>query len=535
MKNFTLRSVFFIVCFLISSLTFSNNYTFFKNSIEEISNSNKYSAPLIDNAILIAFFKKYPELKKYQTEVTALYKSKSYKSIWYGGNEINEFGHLLYHKLNLISDEGVQINLPYKNKIDEIFDEENPDEKFSESDTEIFISSMYIIYAKHVYEGIDAKTVTDIGWFLPKKKISYESLLDSIVMNPRLMDKNNEVLFSQYYKLHEFLKKYRIIEKNNTWTPISINSPYKDLRPDDTSNTIAQIRQRLFVIGDLQKDSKSNVYDEELMAGILKYKQRYGLTLNYKIMEDHIKQMNEPISNRIKTIMLNMERCRWIPPTLEKGDEYIMVNIPSFMLYYVRNGNYDLVSNVFIGTPLTKTVIFSGKIDRIVFSPYWNVPTSIINNELKLKMAEDKNYLADHNMEWNNGRVRQKPGPKNSLGLVKFMFPNPNDIYLHDSPAKSLFTFEKRIFSHGCINVMKAKELAIAMLKNYPDWTVDKINNAMNGEKETTCMLTKKIPIYIGYFTAWVNREGEINFFPDVYDRDADLGKIMFPKDISFK
>lgn len=138
-------------------------------------------------------------------------------------------------------------------------------------------------------------------------------------------------------------------------------------------------------------------------------------------------------------------------------------------------------------------------------------------------------------MEWNNGKVRQKPGPKNSLGLVKFMFPNPNDIYLHDSPAKSLFTFEKRIFSHGCINVMKAKELAIAMLKNYPDWPEDKINNAMSGEKEITCMLTKKVPIYIGYFTAWVSREGEINFFPDVYDRDIDLNKILFPEDASLK
>jgi murein L,D-transpeptidase YcbB/YkuD len=90
--------------------------------------------------------------------------------------------------------------------------------------------------------------------------------------------------------------------------------------------------------------------------------------------------------------MLNIERCRWIPPTLEKEKEYVMVNIPSFMLYYVRNGNYDLISNVFIGTPLTKTVIFSGQIDRIVFSPYWNVPTSIVNNELKLKIAQDKNY-----------------------------------------------------------------------------------------------------------------------------------------------
>lgn len=351
-----------------------------KNTEAENSTYSKCTIPLIDDNVLNTFFKKYSNLKKHQTEVTALYRSKSYKSIWYDDNEINEFGHLLYHKLNLISDEGVEINLPYKDKIDEIFDEENPKEKFSESDTELFISSMYIIYVKHVYEGIDAKTVTDIGWFLPKKKISYESLLDSIVTNPKLLDKNSEVLFSQYYRLHEVLKKYRKIQKNNNWSPITTDSPYKDLRPDDTSNTIAQIRQRLAVIGDLQKDSKSNIYDEELMAGVLKYKQRHGLTLNYKITKDHIQQMNEPVSNRIKTIMLNMERCRWIPPTLEKGDEYVMVNIPSFMLYYVRNGNYDVVSNVFIGTLLTKTVIFSGKIDRIVFSPYWNVPASIVNN-----------------------------------------------------------------------------------------------------------------------------------------------------------
>jgi murein L,D-transpeptidase YcbB/YkuD len=271
------------------------------------------------------------------------------------------------------------------------------------------------------------------------------------------------------------------------------------------------------------------------MAGVLKYKKRYGLTLNYKITKEHIDQMNEPISDRIKTLMLNMERCRWIPPALEKGHEYVMVNIPSFMLYFVRDGNYEIESNVFIGTPLTKTVIFSGQIDRIVFSPYWNIPTSIVNNELKSQIAANKNYLAEHNMEWNNGRVRQKPGPKNSLGLVKFMFPNPNDIYLHDSPAKSLFTFEKRIFSHGCINVMKAKELAISLLKEYPNWPVEKINDAMSGKKETTCMLTKKVPIYIGYFTAWVDREGEINFFPDVYERDIRLNSILFPDDTLYK
>ncbi|HJY13479.1 MAG TPA: L,D-transpeptidase family protein, partial [Flavobacterium sp.] len=404
-----------------------------------------------------AFFKKYSQLKEYQNDVSTLYKDRSYKSIWYEGSDINEFGHLMYQKLNSTYEQGVQVRIPYKDKIDEVFNEES-DKKISESDTELLLSSMYILYAKHVFQGMDAAEQNKIEWYLPKKKLSYETLLDSIVTNPNLLDENNHVLFSQYYKLQSVLKKYREIEKNNTWNTITMPNPYKDLRPDDTGVTIQDVRTRLFVIGDLAKDSKSNFYDQELMDGVMKYKLRHVLTPNYIINKEHINQMNEPVSDRIKTLMLNMERCRWIPPTLENQEEYVMVNIPSFRLYFVRNGNYDVVSKVFIGTPLTKTVIFSGQIDRIVFSPYWYVPASIIKNELQLKMAEDKNYLADHNMEWNGGNVRQKPGPENALGLVKFMFPNPNDIYMHDSPSKTLFGFEKRIFSHGCINVEKAKE-----------------------------------------------------------------------------
>ncbi|MNQ36402.1 murein L,D-transpeptidase [compost metagenome] len=537
MKNFTL-TIFLVSCFLVSSFGYSKDNRLSGNRktaffIPNISFDN-YAAPTIDNATLLTFFKKYSQLKDYQNDVSTLYKDRSYKAIWYSGDQINEFGHLMYHKLNSTYEEGVQIRIPYKNKIDEVFDEEST-EKVSESDAELLLSSMYIFYAKHVYQGMDAATQNKIEWYLPKKKISYQTLLDSISSNPNLLDQNNHVLFSQYYKLQEVLKKYREIEKNNTWKTITIPEPYKDLRPDDTGITISQVRTRLFVVGDLAQDSKSNFYDRELMDAVMKYKLRHVLTPNYIITKDHINQMNEPISDRIKTLMLNMERCRWIPPTLENQSEYVMVNIPSFRLYYVRNGNYDIVSNVFIGTPLTQTVIFSGQIDRIVFSPYWYVPTSIIKNELKLKMAEDKNYLTEHNFDWNGGKVRQKPGPDNALGLVKFMFPNPNDIYMHDSPSKSLFGFEKRIFSHGCINVEKAKELAIAMLRDYPDWPVDKINEAMSGVKETPCMLKKKVPIYIGYFTAWVSKEGDIGFFPDVYQRDVQLNSLLFPQDTGFK
>ena len=332
------------------------------------------------------------------------------------------------------------------------------------------------------------------------------------------------LLSRQYDKLQSALEKYQKIERKRLWKKIDIDSAtYKDLKPFDSGVAVKQIRERLFVDGDLKQDSKSSLYDEELMAGVLNYKKRYGLTLNYKLTYEHIKQMNEPIEERIKTIKLNMQRCQLIPENLVNATDYILVNIPSYRLLYVKGGVNEFVSDVFVGTTWSETEIFSSTMDKVVFSPYWNVPQSIIDNELKLNMAKDKNYLEEHNMEWNGGKVRQKPGPKNSLGLVKFLFPNPFDIYMHDTPAKSLFQFEQHTFSHGCINIKEAKKLAHVILKGDPDWTDEMIDNAMNGEKETTCILKNKIPIYIGYFTSWVNEEtGEVYFYPDVYQKDKE-------------
>ncbi|KQO34427.1 hypothetical protein ASF10_01540 [Flavobacterium sp. Leaf82] len=532
MRNSTSVSVIIAVSFLMFSFKSSSKEISIKNDKTESEyvfvSKKTFFKTTVDVETINQFYGKYPKLKKYQNDVLDLYKKKEYKLIWYDDKSVSEFGSLLYHKVRLLSDQGVKATMPYMDLVDDVFNE-NVTADLPQIDTELLLSNMYVFYASNVYSGVDASTLKKIGWFLPAKTISYAKILDSLMVDPGRLNKDENLLYGQYYKLQAVLKKYRTIEKNNQWKKIDIDSAnYKDLKPFDSGVAIKQIRERLFVVGDLAQDSKRDVYDEEMMAGILKYKKRYGLKLNYTLTREHIDQMNEPIGNRIKTIMLNMERCRWIPTNLAQASEYIMVNIPSFRLVYVKNGKYELVSDVFVGTRMTETVIFSGNMDRIVFSPYWYVPQSIIKNELKLKMAEDKNYLADHNMEWNGGNVRQKPGPKNSLGLVKFMFPNPNDIYLHDTPAKSLFEFEKRIFSHGCINVKEAKGLALAILKDDPDWPVDKIDQAMSGEKETTCKLKTKIPIYIGYFTAWVSDDGEIGFYPDVYDRDVQLYKLLY-------
>src|SRR5690606_22509262 len=170
--------------------------------------------------------------------------------------------------------------------------------------------------------------------------------------------------------------------------------------------------------------------------------------------------LNIPVSERIKTITVNMERCRWVPSSINTEKEYIAVNIPSYRLFYFRGKDTILISRVVVGKELNKTVIFSGKMSDLAFSPYWNVPKSILEKEIKPHIAQNPNYLAEHNMEWHGNSVRQKPGKNNSLGLVKFMFPNSNNIYLHDTPAKSLFSKDERAFSHGCVRVEKARDLA---------------------------------------------------------------------------
>lgn len=496
---------------------------FVKNLRQSISGKNSIS---IDKSSLNNFFKKYPYLDKYQPDISLLYKKRSYKSIWYDDGQLIEFADLLYSKSEQIENEGLKFDLAYKDKIASIFSEQTAS-KISQTEKELLLSTLYIYYAKKVFYGIDTDKIHQTGWFLPRKELFYKNLLDSLLAEPELMDKNEKILIGQYYKLRDALQKYRQIEQNDDWKPIDTESQIQKYSPGDSAKIIHQIRHRLFVAGDLARDSKSNLYDEELKAGILNFKKRNGYKPDYLIGSQHINRLNQPIEKYIQTIKVNMERCRWLSPELEKPEEFIIINIPSFQLFYIKNGRNVLSSRVFVGINMMETVIFSSTISSIVFSPYWNVPQSILENEIKPAMEKDPDYLAKHNLEWNKKSLRQRPGPKNALGLVKFVFPNTYSIYLHDTPYKLNFNYEFPRFSHGCINMQKAKELAYSILKDNPEWPVEKINKAMNSGVETIYPLKKPIPIHVGYFTSWVNDEGKINFYFDIYTKDDLLAEFL--------
>jgi len=270
------------------------------------------------------------------------------------------------------------------------------------------------------------------------------------------------------------------------------------------------------------------LFNTETQQAVKAFEKRYGLKEDGIITTAVINEMNKPIKDKLQQILINMERIRWMP--VAPATDYILVNIPEYRLHVYTNGNYDWSMNVVTGSVVHNTVIFSGALKFVVFSPYWNITPAIIKAEVIPGMARNKNYLASHNMEWNNGAVRQLPGPKNSLGLVKFLFPNSYNIYLHDTPAKSLFGESSRAFSHGCIRLSEPKKMAQYLLRNDAAWDSVKITKAMNAGKEQYVTLKQTIPVFIGYFTAWVDRDGKLNFRDDVYGHDKKMAARLFGK-----
>jgi murein L,D-transpeptidase YcbB/YkuD len=221
----------------------------------------------------------------------------------------------------------------------------------------------------------------------------------------------------------------------------------------------------------------------------------------------------------VEQIAMNMERWRWLPDDL--GSRHVMVNIPAFRLDVIEGGKSVLAMNVVIGKKASPTPVLSDRMKYVVFSPYWNIPSDIAEREIVPKAEKDPGYLERNNIEVDEegGRYRQRPGKGNSLGLVKFVFPNHFNVYLHDTPAQSLFDRIERDFSHGCVRLERPMDLAKYVLRDQPEWTEEKISAAMQGGVERTVSLKETLPIYLVYFTAW-EEDGVLKTVPDVYGHD---------------
>ncbi len=528
-----------LVLFTVALLFFSscNSQEAKTNALAKVTEEppsgsfNAKSGIKFNSADIQKFLTKQPLFKEFSNEFDTFYRTNHYNYVWYDDKGLIETSGKLIARLDNIDQQGVTANIPYKDTLDQLLHSATDSSNIITPDitTELMLTGEYFFYAKKIWEGALNNKAKSINWYIPGKKLSFAQLLDSNLKSGMIGPANTsgDAVITQYAGLKKALTQYREIEKNGNEITVPLLKGASVIKQNASSLIVADVRKRLKQLGYTMSAETSSFYDTTLAAIISKIKPNYGLPGDATITNAFINAINVSAKKREEQIMVNMERLRWIPKDTSDNKEFILVNIPEYTLIYYEDGKPAWRCGVVVGKPMTKTVIFSGDMRYVVFSPYWNVPRSIINKEVIPGMRRNKNYLARHNMEWNGGNVRQKPGPSNSLGLVKFLFPNSNNIYLHDTPSKSLFNETNRAFSHGCVRVAKPKDLAIRVLRQYPEWTPDKIDAAMHAGKEKYVTLKTTIPVYIGYFTAFIGADDQLNFRSDIYDRDGRLLELL--------
>lgn len=363
-----------------------------------------------------------------------------------------------------------------------------------------------------------------------------------------------EPSFPAYHRTEAALAHYLELEKQGDSQPIAVSK--KSIKPGEAYDGVQQLADKLRRLGDLPQATTiaadSKVYGGPLVDAVKQFQRRHGLPDDGALGQDTFKQLNKPISYRVAQLDLALERWRWVPQDMPFP--MILVNIPEFHLLAYDDAQRPALSmKVVVGRSDEdhKTPVFADKMEYIIFRPYWKVPDSIILKEIIPSLQKDAAYLSKHEYEMVDKQgtviisdtvdaatlrklatgeldVRQKPGGVNALGMVKFVFPNSYDVYLHGTPERQLFGRSRRDFSHGCIRVEDPVALASWVLRD-PKWNTDRILAAMKNEKKDAFQvnLKKPISVFILYASAMVREDGEVDFYDDVYHQDANLQKAL--------
>jgi len=413
---------------------------------------------------------------------------------------------------------------------------------------DVALSLMSMRYASNVYVGRINPRHVNFGLDIEPKKLDLPAMIKQLAAS----DNPDEIIAGLEPKLHLYkLLKNALRSFDGRSLPTTspaINLPAK-FSPGDRHPDVLKLRQ---VLLEEKDNNHSDVYDDQLAERVKDFQRHNGLAADGVIGKGTQAQLNISPAGKLKQIQLSMERLRWLPDRLD--GRYIIVNIPSFELFGfdANDAKPALTMNVIVGEAIDgrNTPVFHSDMTYMNFRPYWNVPYKIAAKEYLPKLLNNPGYLERNNMELVSNlapgsavyqpsvdniemlasgevKLRQKPGPKNALGLVKFAFPNNNNVYLHSTPTPSLFKKSRRDFSHGCIRVERPSDLAEYVLKEQSEWTREKIDEAMNGDKTRTVTLKTPIPVYIFYATALAEENGEVRYFQDIYGHDQILQDLL--------
>ena len=481
----------------------------------------------VDSSSIIHFTNKHSYFKVYQKSLLHFYKERNGKPYWIAEDKLSENGRILLYKLKHLNEEGFYNSKQLYDKIDTLLNSFWKNKTYSSS-AEVLLSCLYLHYTNYTWLCINSNQIKQLKWNIPPKKISTIDLLNRL-SNESFWNANPPIV-REYELLKAYLNKYQDIKKNKKSFKIKNFKKFKIL-PGQKDTLIATTRRFFYEFGFLNRNNLSEIFDSSYMMGLHEFQQRMGLAHADILSNSEINEMNISIDDRINQIRVNMERLRWLP--LYDKEEKIVINIPEFKLHLFNTDSLLFSMKVIIGKTFQPTAVFKGDIEEIILCPYWNIPPGILQKEILPAVRKNSNYLKQNNMEWNGKGIRQKPGYDNALGWIKFLFPNKYNIYMHDTPNKYLFDKNIRTFSHGCIRLENAKKLAIYLLRNTQKWNKDTIDSLIQEKKEFKIKLSNKIPVYIVYRTAWVDKEGKLNLRKDIYGKDKLLLNWLVRKSVA--
>ncbi len=468
------------------------------------------------------------------SSVIDVYKKRAYRAVWSDPKRISQFTEIIEESYQ----HGLTPSDYHLSEIKELLASKTIDQK---GRLDLFLTDAFLLFTAHITSGkVDPKSI-GAQWHLARTNSEPSKYLEEIVHTPipdlfdRLYPQNRN-----YNLLREKLAEYRAMAEKGGWGKIESGSM---LKPGMTDQRIPLVRKRLAVTGEMGRGTAdtSAFYDRDLLAAVVLFQQRNGLEALGNIGPETTYALNIPVEERIKTLEVNLERWRWLP--VEFSPYYLLVNIANFELELIDHERLLSVHKVIVGRPYRKTPVFSSTLQYLVINPIWTVPATIRNNDLipeirkDLRTLEKKKinvYSAEgkklnpDSVNWGSQSVysytyRQEAGRMNALGALKFYFPNSYNVYLHDTPQKELFERSQRAFSTGCIRVQDPVDLAVILLNDSVNWSKSRIQKAIKTNQTQTVMLRRKPEVYLLYWTAWVDRTGQLHFGRDLYNRDSML------------
>jgi murein L,D-transpeptidase YcbB/YkuD len=421
------------------------------------------------------------------------------------------------------------------------------------ADLDLILSDSLLLLGSHLFTGRVNPETLHPDWIVAQPVMDLMALLNGSNGENKIEALLNALRPSNggYAELRSALERMRIVVAEGGWPPVAEGPK---LEPNRHDQRVPVLRRRLSISGDLtaaESVSDSDFYDEDLAQAVRRFQTRHGIEPDGVIGQRTIMALNVTAEQRVRQIELNLERMRWLPKDL--GSRHIAVNTADFRLEVIEKGRPVLEMPVVVGRPARRTPIFSAQMTYLVLNPFWSVPHTIATEDILPRLKAGENYLEEHNIQifegWDDGSVeldpktidwhqyskrrfpfqlRQNPGPQNSLGQIKFMFPNKFSVYLHDTPQRSLFKKVQRDFSSGCIRVQNAPALAEYLLRDNPGWTEARLKSAIQeGGSERVIVIRNPLPVHLLYLTSWVDRQEVLNFRNDIYDRDPILDSAL--------